>query len=198
MTQIRKPQQERSIETKKKIIGAGYKLFGEKGFYKTNTVQIAKEAGVSTGIVYGYFNNKKDILIEVIEIYNARIYNPVFDLIDGVKQKENLENIILKILKLAEKLHIENLNIHNELHAVAQIDEDINKTFINMEDAITEKFVTNLQNIGYKNATNENVHMAMNLIQSFVHEVVYDKHEYLNYNKFRDEVVKLLIFIFAN
>jgi hypothetical protein len=43
---IRKPMQKRSIEKKIKIIKAGLDLFCKKGFYNTNTVEIAKTAGV--------------------------------------------------------------------------------------------------------------------------------------------------------
>ena len=50
---IREPQQKRSIDKKNRIIEAGYKLFAEKGYFDTNTAEIAKEAGVSTGIIYG-------------------------------------------------------------------------------------------------------------------------------------------------
>ena len=51
--QVREPQQERSIEKKNKIISAAYEVFAEVGYYGANTTDIAKRAGVSTGIVYG-------------------------------------------------------------------------------------------------------------------------------------------------
>lgn len=73
---VREPQQERSIEKKNRIISAGYELFSELGYYNTNTAMIAKRAGVSTGIVYGYFRDKKDILREVTALYMQRITNP--------------------------------------------------------------------------------------------------------------------------
>ena len=41
-----------SLEKKEKIIKAGFNLMCKKGYYNTNTVEIAKFAGVSTGIVY--------------------------------------------------------------------------------------------------------------------------------------------------
>ena len=63
-TEIREPIQKRSIETKEKIIEAGFELICNDGYYKTNTSKIAKKAGVSTGIVYQYFKDKYDILIE--------------------------------------------------------------------------------------------------------------------------------------
>ena len=48
--EIREPIQKRSIEKKEKIIQAGFELICDKGYYNTNTAEIAKSAGVSTGI----------------------------------------------------------------------------------------------------------------------------------------------------
>lgn len=42
--EIRIPKQKRSIEKKDAIIVASYELFCEKGYYKTNTAEIAKAA----------------------------------------------------------------------------------------------------------------------------------------------------------
>ena len=44
--EVRIPKQKRSIEKKDAIIKASYTLFCEKGYYKTNTAEIAKMAGV--------------------------------------------------------------------------------------------------------------------------------------------------------
>ena len=67
--EIREPIQKRSIEKKEKIIESGFELICEKGYYNTNTAEIAKNAGVSTGIVYQYFKDKHDILIDALKKY---------------------------------------------------------------------------------------------------------------------------------
>ena len=46
MNDTRIPVQKRSIEKRKRILEAGFQLFCEKGYYKTNTAEIAKYAGV--------------------------------------------------------------------------------------------------------------------------------------------------------
>lgn len=74
---IREPKQERSIEKKNRIVQAGFELFSKVGYYNTNTAEIAKLAGVSTGIVYGYFKDKRDILLDVLEIYVNTAFAPV-------------------------------------------------------------------------------------------------------------------------
>ena len=43
---VRTPKQQRGKETKLKIIRAAIKLFAKKGFYKTNSKEIAKRAGI--------------------------------------------------------------------------------------------------------------------------------------------------------
>ena len=190
--EIRQPVQQRSIETKKKIVEAGYYLFATNGFFKTNTAQIAKQAGVSTGIVYGYFKDKKDILKEVINVYIENVYEPIFNLLNDIAQNENVEKLINDILNLAEELHKQSCDIHRELESVAQSDKEINKTFVDLQDHVTIKFVEKLKELKYKNITNENIHLAMNLIESYVHEAVYDKHAYIDYTKLRQTVVVLI------
>ena len=61
MPDVRNPQQTRSIEKKNKIIKAGFELFCEQGYYATTTTHICHRAGISTGALYSYFKNKKDI-----------------------------------------------------------------------------------------------------------------------------------------
>ena len=51
MAITRIPTQKRSIETRDKIIAKGFELICNNGYYKTNTPEIAKYAGVSTGII---------------------------------------------------------------------------------------------------------------------------------------------------
>ena len=51
MNDTRIPVQKRSIEKRKRILEAGFQLFCEKGYYKTNTIEIARHAKVSTGTV---------------------------------------------------------------------------------------------------------------------------------------------------
>ena len=193
---IRQPIQQRSIETKRKIVLAGSELFSTNGFFKTNTAQIAKKANVSTGIVYGYFKDKKDILNDVLNEYIINVYEPIFALLDGLGGKESVKNLICDILALAEELHKKYYGIHRELNSVAQADDDINRTFVDLQDDITKRFTQKLKSLNYKNITNENIHLAMNLIETYVHEAVYDKHSYINYTNLKNSVIFLIKTLF--
>lgn len=64
-------------ERRGQIVRAAVKLFSENGYYTTTIQEIAKEAGVSTGLIYQYFGDKDDILFLslklVIETYEHEI-----------------------------------------------------------------------------------------------------------------------------
>jgi AcrR family transcriptional regulator len=49
-------------ERRGQIVRAAVKLFSEDGYYTTTIQQIAKQAGISTGLIYQYFRDKDDIL----------------------------------------------------------------------------------------------------------------------------------------
>ena len=50
-------------ERRGQIVRAAVKLFAAQGYYTTTIQEIAREAGVSTGLVYQYFRDKDDVLL---------------------------------------------------------------------------------------------------------------------------------------
>ncbi|MGN1170768.1 MAG: TetR/AcrR family transcriptional regulator, partial [Lachnospiraceae bacterium] len=88
--QVREPQQKRAIEKKEKIIQACMELVSEKGYRSTTTVDIAKKAGVSTGIVYSYFKDKKDILLSALYLMFDQMCDPLFELLSSYDNNDDL------------------------------------------------------------------------------------------------------------
>lgn len=195
---VREPKQERSIEKKNKIVKAGFELFSEVGYYQTNTAQIAKRAGVSTGIVYGYFKDKRDILLDVLSIYVEHVFNPVLEMIDSLSSPIDFRALSSKVLDIAIATHENNANIHEALHSMSHSDEDVNAKFIALEDDITLKIANKFLalNVTMDNI-NERIHFAMDIVQSFSHEYVYDHHTYIDYAKMRDIVEQTLVSLFG-
>jgi len=58
----------------KDIIEAAIKVFAEKGYFKSKISKIADVAGVATGSVYVYYENKEDILLKIFEQLWGNIY----------------------------------------------------------------------------------------------------------------------------
>lgn len=194
---IREPKQQRSIEKKNKIIQAGYELFAEKGYFNTNTAEIAKRAGVSTGIVYGYFHDKRDILLEVLDIYIEDVFSPILVLFDNVDTGLDFNNLVPTILETVVKTHKDHAAIHEALHSLTSTDPQVECKFKALEGIMTTKIVIALKKCGYNmDDLNERVHTAIGIFQSFSHEVVFDDHPFINYDNMRAITIKLIISLF--
>ena len=195
--EIRQPKQQRSIEKKERIIRAAYELFSENGYYSTVTSDIAKRAGVSTGIVYGYFSDKRDILFYVLKNYIRDTASPVMEYVASLQAGVTLPEMMDSIVSLAESIHKKNANLHNILHSIAVVDEGINAEFLSLEKHITESATQRFTELGFGSTLlNEKVHLAMNLIQSYTHELIYDRHDFIDYGAMRTVVIDLLVDLF--
>ena len=52
---------------RERIINAAARLFGEKGYHRTTTSEIADAAGVAAGTIYIYFDSKESLIVAVFE-----------------------------------------------------------------------------------------------------------------------------------
>ena len=57
---------------REQMIQGAVKLFKEKGFHRTTTREIAKEAGFSIGTLYEYIRTKEDVFISRLRQYLQR------------------------------------------------------------------------------------------------------------------------------
>jgi len=192
---IREPIQKRSIEKKEKIIKHGFDLICEKGYYNTNTVEIAKAAGVSTGIVYSYFNDKHDILLEGLKRYADSIFYPSIDFINYTKMDENnLDTIIRKTISQFVENHKLSQAAHEELTAMIHSDKDVANFFHNQEIEMTNVLVSLLQKNGFDCINlKERTHIIIGLIDNICHEIVYHKHKDLDYDVMTNIVVNEIV-----
>ena len=197
--EIRQPKQERSIETKNKIINSAYKLFSEVGYHSTTTALIAKNAEVSTGIVYGYFLDKRAILLDVLELYINKVFQPINAIFDNITLPVDFSQIIEESVKKTIEIHQENAQMHTTLHSLTGTDEEVNRRFVELEDNLTKQIAEKLTALGLKISNlNEKIHLAMNVIQSFAHESVYDMHDYIDYPAMQKIVCQLLVNLFKS
>ncbi|MBU7316952.1 TetR/AcrR family transcriptional regulator [Paenibacillus oleatilyticus] len=65
----RTSRQQQALETKSKLIDAALRTFSRKGFSESTTKDIAKEAGVTDGLIYHYFQSKEDLLWAILDKY---------------------------------------------------------------------------------------------------------------------------------
>ena len=164
------------------------------GYFNTNTSDIAKYADVSTGIIYQYFNDKKDIFIEGVKNYSDNIMFPMLSVLENNKiEFNNLEKLLSEMLDVFIKRHTLSEKAHEEMIALSHLDKDIAQIFHDKEIASTEVIVNvlNKNNI-YSDNLFEKVHIIIGIVEDYCHEVVYHKHSKINYSVMKQEVIKII------
>lgn len=195
MSETRMPTQKRSIEKRNRIIEKGFVLMCEQGYYNTTMPDIAKYADVSVGIIYQYFNDKKDIFIEGVKNYSDGIMYPMINILETRKiEIDNLNIILTNMINELVKSHNMSKTAHEELIAMSHLDDDVGNIFKNSELKMTEKIVLLLENNNlHINNAREKIHIAIGLIDNLCHEIVYHKHEKFDYNTMQKEVIDIIM-----
>jgi len=196
---IREPKQQRAIEKKEKIIESGFNLICENWYYNTNTAEIAKAAGVSTGIVYQYFKDKYDILIEGLEKYGDDIFFPMLKTKDIKFEKKDFENLLKKMINHYISNHKVSNVAHEEIMSMVHSDKRVAEYYYKRELKMTNSLKNILLDNGFnKKDLTEKVHVMMGLIDNLCHEVTYHKHSDMNYDIMTALVIENIKTLFKN
>jgi AcrR family transcriptional regulator len=68
-----RPLSKRGIDTRRRLLDAAERVFGELGYHEASVVKVAEEAGVAAGTYYLYFDSKKAIFDELVRDLNRRV-----------------------------------------------------------------------------------------------------------------------------
>lgn len=193
----RMPIQKRSIEKRDRIIKLGFELMCNNGYFNTNTNDIAKYADVSTGIVYQYFNDKKEIFIEGFKEYSNSIMFPILDIIKNNKISfDNVEELLDTMLNLFIKKHTLSKKAHEEMIALTHMDSDIADIYHDNEIQVTNMIVNVLKsNDICSDNLFEKVHIIIGIVENYCHEIVYHKHESIHYDIMKNEVISTICYL---
>lgn len=78
-------------DTKEKILKSALKLFSQKGYLRTTTKEIAKEAQVAEVTLFRYFTSKEALFIDVLK--NQSFLPTLKDLLPKLKKKNYKESL---------------------------------------------------------------------------------------------------------
>lgn len=195
MSEVREPIKKTSIAKKERIIKKGFELMCNKGYHNVSCVDIAKYANVSTGIIYQYFIDKRDIFIEGTKDYADKIMFPMLGIIDNKDvDKKNIREVFVKMIDSYIKTHTIKKEPHEELMAMSCLDKDIANIFNDREMLLTMKVSSILIKGGFNDKNiEEKVHLLIGIIDNYCHEVVYHKHKDLNYDVMKDELLDIIV-----
>jgi len=98
----RAPARRRAPDDKRvRIVDVATRLFAHNGFKKTTTAEIAREAGVSEGIVFHHFRNKRGVLTEVAAEHGRGVARAMFEgLMPG--EEPDVHRMLLGVFRHAE------------------------------------------------------------------------------------------------
>ncbi len=192
--EIRKPQQKRSIEKKNKIILAGLDLFIKHGYYKTNTTEIAKLAGVSVGTLYSYFADKKDIYIAAFEYYLNTHALPIINQLAEIPESISLKIVVEKMIDAFLALYSGTKNAMLELTTTMSIDPEISTYFCNFESEYFLKFAEVLQkHPETSGCTIEKIYLSYTLLDLLGLEKTNYKHSHIDFDILKKEAARMII-----
>ena len=109
---------------------------------------------------------------------------------------QSISNVIEEMINEYAIEHKVSERAHEEIMAMVHLDKDIAEYYYDREINLTNKMYEMLILNGVKDDNLlEKVHIIIGLIDSYCHEVAYHKHESLDYNIMKDNVLKTINFI---
>ena len=129
------PQDARKAETKKKLVDAAMALFSTKGYYQTNSKEIALGAGLAVGSFYRHFSDKKDVLKYILETYVRDAFletNFPEKLTTAEDRKASLKELIQRCFDL----HYFSPGFSQQVTLLSSCDEEIRLVFNDYKQAI--------------------------------------------------------------
>ncbi|EPO6595953.1 TetR/AcrR family transcriptional regulator [Acinetobacter baumannii] len=102
MVTIRKPKQNRAINTFDSIVGAGFISVMKNGLDHTTVLKVCEIAGVGSGSFYEYFKNKEALFVEMQQHFIAEISKVIYGVIPEILDLEIPEAIRTIFLKIGE------------------------------------------------------------------------------------------------
>ena len=132
----------------------------------------------------------------MIYLWNSnKIMFPIIDIFENkCKTLSNLEEILNEIIDNFIKTHVMKKEAHEELMAMSYLDNLVGGIFIEQEINMTNKIVNifKTNNIKLDNLE-EKVHISVNLIDNLCHEIVYHKHEEIDYESMKNIVINIIL-----
>lgn len=166
---VNEPKQKRSVETRNKILEVGAMLMLKEGYHNVTTDDIAKAAGLSTGIVYHYFKDKKDILLIAMDQHADALYAGFTERFAAATEG-NFEDFLNTLFDFLLEYHKQAWVIHEELEGLYHSDPEIaattNKFWEKAYASIAEIYA---KKSGKSEHALEKTRLAIDIIEDFCH-----------------------------
>ncbi|RHW43554.1 TetR/AcrR family transcriptional regulator [Neobacillus notoginsengisoli] len=163
-----------SLETEKRdrILNAALDEFVQKGYYNASTNEIVKKAGISKGLLFHYFKNKKQLYLYLYD-YTLDIFEKEF-----FEKMDSMENDIFTKMRQIVLLKLELIYKHPDMFnfLLAAVREESPEITLRNKELIERSYVKILENIDLSSFKEDlDIPKAINIIvwtlQGFSNEV---------------------------
>jgi AcrR family transcriptional regulator len=196
----KEPRQVRSYETRARILDAARRVFATHGYSAGTTNRIAAEASLSVGSLYQYFPNKDAILVELVEAHLDEGAERVTQAVDGCLSAHApgwppLDVLVGTVVGALVELHATERPLHRVLFEQAPRPPELIARFRATEAAVVDRAAALLA--GHPEVAVDDTRiaarMAVDAIESLVHRVVTDESSGIPDDRFRTELVHLVV-----
>ena len=107
-------------DKQKRIIEAAILEFSEKGFENANTNRIAREANISVGSLFKYFNNKTDLFLYIVKLAEAELESQIHGVLSMEKDFFDTVHMILSLIHEYSKTDKALVRLYHEMTSIGQ------------------------------------------------------------------------------
>ena len=118
-------------EKRREIALACFELIYEVGMKNITVAQVAKTAGIGKGTVYEYFENKEDVLFEIINIHIEQYHNHFLETIKNVQSTREKIYYFFDFVMSDSEENLKEFNGYKEYLSIVLSDEHPNMKSFN-------------------------------------------------------------------
>ncbi len=137
-------------EKQERILNAALHLFAEEGYRVTPTSKVAKQAGVSEGLIFRHYENKEGLLNAIIKMSEERFK----ELFANVLQESEPSRVIKQTLEIYDMKNLteEDVNFWKLIFKIKwEMGKDDDEQLKPLEQALTNAF----EKLGYSKPIKE-------------------------------------------
>lgn len=177
----RSPQQYKTIRNEKRqlIMEVALRLFAKEGFHSTSVAKIAKEAGISKGLLYNYFKSKEELFMQIIEKHTNDIHSLLNPSNDTEITKEEASSFFDKLFVLLKQQR-EEMKLYFQMMLQPQVLDmymkDSKGVYGNKNNTPSTHIIQMLLNFFSKNGTDDPTMVLLewtSVVKGFVMQYVF-------------------------
>ena len=191
---MKEPIQKRSIETRNKLMKTAIKLYADKGYHNVTVDEVASSAGLSTGVAYRYFKNKKDLLLATIQYAYVNIKD-MAHMEDNLfmtfsTEEEKLAYIMDKFVMLHQKYY----DFHEVLEGLKHSDPDVKELYEQIENSAMDEVINRMKLfLPNENNLSEKVYIAVSMLETYCHMRLDEQYKTLDFFFVKQEIIKTIV-----